>query len=489
MKDSIRLSKIVFSLAFLILYGSCTTLDGDDKSAENGETQEIAVSFDMNILIDEDVLADNRRHTRAEYEKEGTADESVIKNLVLFIIPLANDLTEIRNSLDPENQVFAIVNDSPPTPSAEGVITTSFSARIPAGAKHIYVGANMDNGMVTRFVNSDRFSNLADENKQVTEPIVDTDNIGLKGISMLGKLEIGGSPVINIAEGNHDFTGNRIELKRMVAKVLTICKTEEKNGLPSAITSNDGWMHPDSIYFCLVNSATEFKWATGPEPGTAPLGTLLRIIKDLKDETGAINSNWMNTPVWESTKIGPDVPPADHYSEGVFCLENSAGTNTSQTATQVLVAAKFLPKEIIDVNTNGAPALVTCSSRQEALALLTAPDNQEGTFWVKDNQYYSLRGRIASGNVGFTRYIGGWGYYYTLVDGDIQADGTLGWGESASCIHRNNYYILTVNELLVPGISEIVPPVGDPTIRVNMQIVNWVSQGGGNVNIDLTEED
>lgn len=489
MKDSIRLSKIVFSLAFLILYGSCTTLDGDNKPAEKGETQEIAVSFDMNIQIDEDVIADNRRHTRADYEKEGTADESVIKNLVLFIIPLANDLTEIRNSTDPENQIITIVNDTPPTPSAEGIITTSFSARIPAGTKHIYVGANMDNGMITRFVNSDRFSNLADENKQVTEPIVDADNIGLKGISMMGQLQAGSSSVINIVQGNNDFTGNRIELKRMVAKVLTVCKTEDKNGLPSAITSDDGWMHPDSIFFCLVNTATEFKWDSGPVPGTAPLGTLLRIIKDLKDETGAINSNWMNTPVWESTKIGSDVPPADHYSEGIFCLENPAGTSTSQTATQVLVAAKFLPKEIIDVNANGAPTLVTCSSRQEALALLTAPDNQEGTFWAKDNKYYSLKGRIASGNVGFTRYTGGWGYYYTLVDGDIQADGTLGWGETASCIHRNNYYILTINELLVPGISEIVPPVGDPTIRVNMQIVNWVSQGGGNVNIDLTEED
>lgn len=487
MKDIIKLSKIVCPLLFLILYSSCTTLD-DGDSAGGKVTQEVSVSFTMDLSIDDEVLPDARSMTRADYEKEGTADESVVKNLVLFIIPLADDLTEIRNSAEPENQIITIIDHSPPVPTAEGIITTTFSARIPTGLKHIYVGANMDNDMIARFVGVDRFSNLADENKLVTKPIVDTDDIGLKGISMLGQLNIGASSVIDITPGNLDFTGNQIDLKRMVAKVLTLCKTEDRDGLPSAFPSDHGWIAPDSIYFCLVNTATEFTWATGPMPG-APLGPLLRVINGLKDENGGINSNWMGTPVWDSSKIGPDISPADHYNEGIFCLENSAGTATSQTATQVLVAAKFLPGEIMDVDASNRLTSVICSTRQQALSLLTTPDYQEGTFWVKDNQYYSLKGRIAAGNQGFTRYTGGWGYYYTLIDGDIEANGILGWGEIASCIHRNNYYILTVKELMVPGISEILPPVGDPTIKVNMQIVNWVSKGGGDLNVDLSEED
>lgn len=486
MNNSIKFISILFFLSSLLL-GGCNSPEVSEREAE---AEEISLSLTLDVQVDNDTRPDARATTRAdeEYEKEGTPDESAVHNLVLFIVPLAADFTEIRNSVDPDSRIITLVNPSPPAPSAAGVITATFQARIPSGMKHIYVGANLSAEMITRFTTADRFSNLADENKQVILPIADADNLGTQGIAMLGQLTVGGSAEIDLASGENDFTGRHIVLSRLVAKVLTLCKTELKEGEPSAIPSDDGWVDADDIYFSLVNTATEFKWASAPVPG-ASLGTVLRVAKPLMDEgTGTLNPGWMRVPRWDADKIGESVPPADHYSEGIFCLENAAGTAADPTATLVLVAARYLPKVIVDEE-GGVEVTRTCATRAEALSYLTDGSHPAGTFWAKDNKYYTSAGRMLAGPDGFTEYTAGWGYYYTPVNGEVLPDGKLGWSETASCIHRNCYYLLTVTKLMVPGIDKIVPPTGNPNIEVNMELAGWTSQGGGEENIDLSEED
>lgn len=486
MNNRIKLINILFFLSLFIL-GSCTS---PEVREGGGEAEEISLSLGLDILVDNDTRPHDRAHTRAdeEYEKEGTADEGAVHNLVLFIVPLADDLTEIRNSADPDSRVVTLVNNAPPAPTSAGIITATFNARIPSGMKHIYVGANMSGEMIARFCNADKFSNLADENKQVVLPIVDADDIGSRGIAMLGQLAVGGTADIDLASGDNDFTGERIVLKRMVAKVLALSKTEQRDGAPSAIPSDEGWIDPDDVYFSLLNTATEFKWASAPVPG-ASLGTVLRVAKALTADDGiTLNPGWMRVPQWDADKIGESASPADHYSQGIFCLENSAGTATDPTATLVLVAAKFLPKVIIDAE-SGVEVSRTCATRAEALGYLTDGIHPAGTFWAKDNKYYTSDGRMLAGPDGFTEYTAGWGYYYTPVSGEVQPDGKLGWSETTSCIHRNNYYLLTLTKLMVPGIDKIVPPTGNPNIEVNMELAGWTSQGGGEENIDLSEED
>lgn len=487
MNNNIKLISMLFCLSSLLL-GGCTSPEVNEHA---GEAEEISLSLTVEVQVEDDTRpAEDRASTRAdeEYEKEGTADESAVHNLVLFIVPLAADLSEIRNSADPDVRIVTLVNPSPPAPSAAGVITATFDARIPSGAKHIYVGANLSAEMIARFTGADRFSNLADENKQVILPIVDADNIGTQGIAMLGRLTVGGSAEIDLASGANDFTGETIVLHRLVAKVLTLCKTELREGMPSAIPSDEGWIDLDDIYFSLVNTATEFKWASAPVSG-ASLGTVLRVAKPLTDEgSGMINPGWMRAPEWDADKIGVSVPPVDHYTEGIFCLENSAGTAADPTATLVLVAARYLPKIIVDEE-GGTLVTRTCATRAVALAYLTDGSHPAGTFWARDNKYYTSAGRMLAGPDGFTEYASGWGYYYTPVNGEVQPDGKLGWSETASCIHRNSYYLLTVTKLMVPGIDKIVPPTGNPNIEVNMELTGWTSQGGGEENIDLSEED
>lgn len=205
----------------------------------------------------------------------------------------------------------------------------------------------------------------------------------------------------------------------------------------------------------------------------------------------------------ETTNMGNE----DHYTEGLYCTENTVYNDMTfaneadfQSAiryvtTRVMVGAKYTPKVIWD----GGEEPITNETEEEAQQILKEETDVEnplepitypaGTFW-RDSQgnYYSLAGMKKklkeSPETDFSRYDGGWGYYYTYIDenaqnGAISKDTQTRWG-----IKRNHYYILKVDKIIAPG----SPFPGNETMRIHSELVDWVDKGGSEVEIKVPQQ-
>ena len=212
--------------------------------------------------------------------------------------------------------------------------------------------------------------------------------------------------------------------------------------------------------------------------------------------------------LYEDKRIGETnaTNPA-HYTEGLYCTENTVYNNMTfdkdadfQSAiryvtTRVMVGAKYTPKVIWD----GGDKPVTYQTEEEAQEILKEVTDYEnplepvtypaGTFWRdSDGNYYSLAGMIKklqdAPETDFSRYDGGWGYYYTYIDenaqnGAISKDTQTRWG-----IKRNHYYILKVDKIIAPG----SPFPGNETMRIHSELVDWVNKGGSEVEIKVPQQ-
>lgn len=208
---------------------------------------------------------------------------------------------------------------------------------------------------------------------------------------------------------------------------------------------------------------------------------------------------------YDETKIGK--VNANHYTEGLYCTENMVykdinfGDNieTFQSAiryvtTRVMVGAKYTPKVIW----NGGDKPKTAQTEEEAQGILHKVEDVDnplepvtylaGTFWRdSDGNYYSLAGMKKklqeAPKTDFSRYDGGWGYYYTYIDENAQngaiKDTQTRWG-----IKRNHYYILKVDKIIAPG----SPFPGNETMRIHSELVDWVDKGGSEVEIKVPQQ-
>lgn len=206
----------------------------------------------------------------------------------------------------------------------------------------------------------------------------------------------------------------------------------------------------------------------------------------------------------ETTNMGNE----NHYTEGLYCTENTVYNNDMtfdkdadfQSAiryvtTRVMVGAKYTPKVIWD----GGEEPITNETEEEAQEILKEVTDYEnplepvtypaGTFWRdSDGNYYSLAGMIKklqdAPETEFSRYDGGWGYYYTYIDenaqnGAISKDTQTRWG-----IKRNHYYILKVDKIIAPG----SPFPGNETMRIHSELVDWVDKGSSEVEIKVPQQ-
>lgn len=212
--------------------------------------------------------------------------------------------------------------------------------------------------------------------------------------------------------------------------------------------------------------------------------------------------------LYEDKRIGETnaTNPA-HYTEGLYCTENTVYNDMKfdkdadfQSAiryvtTRVMVGAKYTTKVIWE---DGGDKPVTYQTEEEAQQILKEVTDYEnplkpvtypaGTFWRdSEGNYYSLAGMkkklIESPETEFSRYDGGWGYYYTYIDenaknGAISKDQTR-WG-----IKRNHYYILKVDKIIAPG----SPFPGNETMRIHSELVDWVNKGGSEVEIKVPQQ-
>lgn len=205
----------------------------------------------------------------------------------------------------------------------------------------------------------------------------------------------------------------------------------------------------------------------------------------------------------ETTNMGKE----NHYTEGLYCTENTVYNDMTfaneadfQSAiryvtTRVMIGAKYTPKQIW----NGEDAPVQASTEAEAQGILDEVEDVDnplepvtypaGTFWRdSEGNYYSLAGMKKklqeAPETDFSRYDGGWGYYYTYIDenaqnGAISKDTQTRWG-----IKRNHYYILKVDKIIAPG----SPFPGNETMRIHSELVDWIDKGGSEEEIKVPQQ-
>lgn len=206
----------------------------------------------------------------------------------------------------------------------------------------------------------------------------------------------------------------------------------------------------------------------------------------------------------ETTNMGNE----NHYTEGLYCTENTvyndmkfANEADFQSAiryvtTRVMIGAKYTPKQIW----NGGNAPIQANTEDEAKTILQKVTDDKnplepvtylaGTFW-RDSKgnYYSLAGMKQklkeSPETEFSRYDGGWGYYYTYIDGDANGEGTIDYANQTRWgIKRNHYYILKVDKIIAPG----SPFPGNETMRIHSELVDWIDKGGSEEEIKVPQQ-
>lgn len=211
--------------------------------------------------------------------------------------------------------------------------------------------------------------------------------------------------------------------------------------------------------------------------------------------------------LYEDKRIGETnaTNPA-HYTEGLYCTENTvyndmkfANEADFQSAiryvtTRVMIGAKYTPKVIWD----GGEEPKTAQTEKEAQQILKEVTDVEnplepvtylaGTFW-RDSKgnYYSLAGMKEklkeAPDTDFSRYDGGWGYYYTYIDENAQ-NGAISKDQTRWGIKRNHYYILKVEKIIAPG----SPFPGNETMRIHSELVDWVDKGSSEVEIKVPQQ-
>lgn len=204
----------------------------------------------------------------------------------------------------------------------------------------------------------------------------------------------------------------------------------------------------------------------------------------------------------ETTNMGNE----NHYTEGLYCIENTVYNDMTfdkdadfQSAiryvtTRVMVGAKYTPKVIWD----GGEEPITNETEEEAQEILKEVTDYEnplepvtypaGTFWRdSDGNYYSLAGMIKklqdAPETEFSRYDGGWGYYYTYIDENAQ-NGAISKDQTRWGIKRNHYYILKVDKIIAPG----SPFPGNETMRIHSELVDWIDKGGSEEEIKVPQQ-
>lgn len=204
----------------------------------------------------------------------------------------------------------------------------------------------------------------------------------------------------------------------------------------------------------------------------------------------------------ETTNMGNE----NHYTEGLYCTENTVYNDITfgddadfQSAiryvtTRVMVGAKYTPKVIWD----GDDEPITTQTEEKAQEILAENTDYEnplepvtypaGTFWRdSEGNYYSLAGMKKklqeAPETDFSRYDGGWGYYYTYIDENAQ-NGAISKDQTRWGIKRNHYYILKVDKIIAPG----SPFPGNETMRIHSELVDWIDKGGSEEEIKVPQQ-
>ncbi|MBM6890433.1 Mfa1 family fimbria major subunit [Bacteroides caecigallinarum] len=439
------------------------------------------------------------------------------------------------------------------------------------GVKHFYLGANLSENHLASFRTQDKVFDAGEEDSghNIVGALMNVKhsqeldgNIGEgSNIVMTAPILVGDKQDITIPSGSTEETitiDNPVKLTRTVAKVLLTCvpksdaeeyvkviDAKDAKTNPEGDGENTGWIKFADVNYMLnvLNRKTYLNYRIKDDNLIDPnyaMGELISqreegggygitnldeyqreflyydtqamvemLNKDVQDLEGKTPEACTSRIAikYDTTKIGK-VADKDHYTEGLYCTENTVYNDMTfaneadfQSAiryvtTRVMVGAKYTPKQIW----NGEDAPVQASTEAEAQGILDKVEDVDnplepvtylaGTFW-RDSKgnYYSLKGMKKklekSPGTEFSRYDGGWGYYYTYIDGDANGEGTIDYANQTRWgIKRNHYYILKVDKIIAPG----SPFPGNETMRIHSELVDWVDKGSSEVEIKVPQQ-
>ena len=350
----------------------------------------------------------------------------------------------------------------------------------------------------------------------------------------------------NKSIGSEIKIDNPVKLVRTVAKVLLTCVTKEddpkyvkvidSNDYETESEENTGWIKLANVNYMLnvLNRKTymdyrEEKAEDGTYYLTDPNYAMSNFIERRINGGGYGLKNLTNyqanflyydtqqmvemlqgtkgercitrkATLFEESKVNKN----DHYTEGLYCPENMVSNDMPEipadtfasvnrfVTTHVMVGAKYTPKKIL-VNENDTLVEKIATTEDEALMFLgdlTDTEYLPGTFWQANDtkKYYSLSGMRKqlqdAPYTEFNRYDGGWGYYYTYIDGEANHEGTIDYAnETRWGIKRNHYYILKVNQFVAPGSA--FP--GNEVMRIHSELIDWKDKGSSEVEIKVPQ--
>ena len=516
-------------------------------------TSEVTVEFN---ILDPDALPGTKAitdpdETLTDGWLDRTDDEKVINNLYLFVKDVESDVVEA-----------AVQVELTPGDYTSTGVRCGHTFKLSAGTKRFYAGANMTEAHVAAFSKGEHMK--ADSHEAALAMVMKNgmakDGSGTD-IMMFSRpaTDETGEADINIT-GKQKFYLSA-QLKRSVAKVLVLGKasgtypvqannqvTEWGNNYYNSYnhtnyivydsTPSDGqlkyfdggWFDINSGSFILYNAnkatfvneqprigsfPADPNWAlsewvetdltTGKIrhrnmadfPGNFETLSASDIMQRLSDDSG-----YYSSPIFtrDENKLNTN-QPEDHYTQGLYCLENTVyddmNLNSTDkeaaallTTTHVYLRMRFLPKHIqgkngTDISTYGSYFPIT---PENAIAQInyangnTSYGEDAYTFWVftdKDSgvtKYANRAGMerlITAGysRAAFTKYEGGWVYYRSFIEDGRDAES---WG-----IRRNDYCILTI--LGIDNWGSNAP--GEAFIKIKSETTPWVKKGNSEITV------
>ena len=216
---------------------------------------------------------------------------------------------------------------------------------------------------------------------------------------------------------------------------------------------------------------------------------------------------------YDKSRLGADA--VNHYTDGLYCPENMVhkditfgpDENDEFTAanrlvsTHIVIGGKYVPRTVWILKNEGQDdeKLVqrTSSTEEESARLLESDLNEDlgvtyedGTFWyeINDHEYYTYRAMeyktLNDPEAVFTRHDGGWGYWFSMIEGQNENGVISNWNQEYWGLKRNHYYIVNVTRIITPGSSS----PGNEAMMVHSELLDWIDQGGENVEVTVPQK-
>lgn len=510
---------IVAVLGVALLSG-CSEDAGTSLEETLAEGTLVTAVLDVSVSIG----ASGGMGTRADatYELNGTTAESTIKYLTLFMVGLDENGEEDPTDVASVTKVWTSAVAS----------TCTFTLDTRTGSKHVYVGANLNDSQIAAFKGTATGGlNTAYTSGETTYAGIVEDFATDGSFAMFGQATLAdGTSSIGIE--TPDVTVSiKVDLSRLVAKVLMVVDVDA-NGYVTLGSGSEtvGWAHKDNVRF-MLNVLNRKAYLNQKLDGTAVVDPNYSFA-DLMQENTALGSyslttegtdgfvrgvpevwkdpeSWgMQMEAYDASKLGST--STDHYTTGLYCPENTMETDfpsswslTDDLASSVrrmvvtyaVAAVKTVPRYIIEASGASTDTATDAGTATDAATILQAdaadPNNYpDGTFYIYNEQVYSYAGMVEKIRVdtdspglsreNFTAYPGGWGYYYTYIDGTKDESTNKLTYSADSGVLRNYYYILHV------GKFSFVPPGDGSTKFMEVNTVEkylWTNAGTGEITL------